>query len=251
MLLFIFFLIFNYYYFFIVVDFVIHWNETAMGLHVFPIPIPPPTSLSTVMRIDAFKLQHWRRLLRVPWTARKSNQSILKEINHGYSLEGLMWRADSLKRTLMLGKIEGKRRRGWQRIRWLDSIINSMDMNSSKLQEIVEVFMGLQSRTQFNGYTTTLQVPTQIREVTSSLTDTECYNQYNNNEKAWDISRFIKMWHRGMKWANIVQKMVPVDWYDSGLTQIFNLFFKNAISMKCNEMKCIKQDIPVLHQEKN
>ena len=84
-------------------------------------------------RIDAFKLWCWRRLLRVPWTARRSNQSVLKEINSEYSLEGLMlkwklqyfghlmWRADSLRKTLMLGKIEGKRRRGWQRMIWLDS----------------------------------------------------------------------------------------------------------------------------------
>ena len=89
-------------------------------------------------RIDAFKLQYWRRLLRVPWTVRKSNQSILKEINPEYSLEGLMRRAYSLERTLILGKIEGKRRREFQRMTWLDSIIDSMDMNLSKLQETVE-----------------------------------------------------------------------------------------------------------------
>ena len=100
-------------------------------------------------RINAFKLWCRRRLLRVPWTAR-SNQSILKEINPEYSLEGLMLklklqyfshlmqRADSLEKTLLLIKTEGKRRRGWQRIRWLDSVTNSMDMNLSKLQEIVK-----------------------------------------------------------------------------------------------------------------
>ena len=96
-------------------------------------------------RTEAFELWCWRRLLRVPWTARRSNQSILKEINPEYSLEGLklklryfghpMRRANSLEKTLMLGKIEGKRRRRWQRMRWLDSI---MDMNLRELWEIVK-----------------------------------------------------------------------------------------------------------------
>ena len=105
--------------------------------------------MTRAKKIDAFELWCWRRLLRVPWTARRSNQFILKEISPEYSLEGLMLklklqyfghlmrRADSLEKTLMLGKIEGRRRRGRQRMRWLGDITDFMDMSLSKLQELV------------------------------------------------------------------------------------------------------------------
>ena len=126
-------------------------------------------------RTDAFKLWYWRRLLRVPWTARRLNQSILKEINLEYSLEGLMlklklqyfghlmWSANSLENTVMLGKIEGRRKSGWQSlIRQLDGITDSMDMSLSKLggwwrtgKHGMLQFMGLQSLTQLANWTTT------------------------------------------------------------------------------------------------
>ena len=133
-------------------------------------------------RIDAFELWRWRRLLRVPWTARRSSQSILKEIGPGCSLEGLMlklklqylghlmWRVDSLQKTLMLGGIGGRRRRGRQRMRWLDGITDSMGMSLSKLLELVmdreawrAVIHGVtKSRTQLIDWTECLGVTIQL-----------------------------------------------------------------------------------------
>ena len=134
-------------------DITLQTNVHVVKAMVFPVVMYECESWTTKKaehwRIDAFELWFWRRLLRVPWTTRRSNQSILKEISPKYSLEGLMlklklqnfgylmWRTDSLEKTLMLGKIEGKRGKGWQRTRWLHGITDSMDMSLRKLRELV------------------------------------------------------------------------------------------------------------------
>ena len=154
-------------------------------------------------RIDAFELWCWRRFLRVPWTARRSNQSILKEISPGCSLEGLMlklklqyfghlmWRVDSLEKTLMLGGIRGRRRRGWQRMRWLHGITDTMDVSLSELRGLVmdrkawhAVIHGVaKSRTGLSDWTELTDRKTQIHKTNTKRHKGRNWHEYSNNRR--------------------------------------------------------------------
>ena len=152
-------------------------------------------------RIDAFELWCWRRLLRVPWTARRSNQSILKEIGPGISLEGMMLklklqyfgyfmqRVDSLEKSLMLGGIGGRRRRGWQRMRWLDGITDSMDMSWSKVRESVKDREGWRATKSDTTYWLNNKFPPRQWSVNDLL----CY---------FSILKGTVMHHKNSEWKN-------------------------------------------------
>ena len=188
-------------------------------------------------RTDAFELWCWRRLLRVPWTVRRSDQSILKEINPEYSLERLMlklklqyfshlmWRADSLEKTLMLGKIEGRRRRGWQRIRWLDSITDSMDMNLSKLREMVK------DREAWHAT---------IHGIAESDTIYQLNNVWHSclQRTGWPFIEFIGSLQR----SSITSLQLFV------LSSLCCWSFAKLCLMLCDPMDCSTPFFPVLHQ---
>ena len=160
-----------------------------------------------LQRLDAFELWCWRRLLRVPRTTGRSNQSVLKEINPEYTLEGLllklklqyfgnlMWRADSLEKTLMLVKTDDRRRRGWQRMRWLDGIIVSVDISLSKLREMVKdrevwcaVVHGItKSRTWLSSWTTTIATPFSVSNK-AGLTNTSYSVMSDSFATPWTIA---------------------------------------------------------------